>query len=152
MKNIFKKISLLSSAALLALGLSAPMASARVPGIDDLGIRYDQVSIGKGLLSWLPHFILATGLKYTGVPQKLITGLDTTDYAQIPAGATLYVRVADSQSSAPTSANDWVAYSDDTSFANEVLMRTVPGTYHIYWYLDGRANNDDIASLPEQQP
>lgn len=151
MKNVFKKISLLSSAALVALGICSPMASAVPPTETSLGIHYDQVGIAPGTLKWSPSLTLASGLRFNGSNHQLITALTN----QVPTDATLYLRVADSEDALPSSSSDWVAYSTSESLANSALKRSQVGNYHIFWYLDGgNSGYEDIneASDLQDQP
>ena len=144
MKNVFKKATVLGAAVLVTLGMNSSMIRAAAPTGESVGILYGDVSIGKGVLDWSPELTLATGLVYTGSAQQLITALNN----EVPTGTTLYLRVADS-GGAPTSASDWVAYSNGESLTNSVLKRTGAGTYHVYWYLDGGANYNDTSMVVE---
>jgi len=151
MKNVFKKISLLSSAALVALGLCAPMASAAAPTADSMGALYGEtVSIGKGAISYTLALSLAQGLGYTGHAQQLINAVTSTG---LPTGAKLYLRVKDAnaESQLPADASEWVEYINEYSLESEHLTGTAKGTYRIYYYIDGGEDYNDIASLPEHQ-
>lgn len=143
MKNFLKKVSLLSSAALLALGLSAPMASAVAPSQSDMGALYGSTgSIGKATPGEI-ELTLLSGI-YSGNPQQIITAV--TQGA--PEGATLYLRVADG-AVAPTAEHNWVAYEDANSLNNSALKRTNVGTYNVYYWIDGGNNYNDVTTAPQ---
>lgn len=147
MKKFLKKVCLLSSAALVALGLGMPMASATAPGAGDIGALYDgQSIIGKGDINY-GFTLTLPQLKYNGQAQQLITGL--TSNGVLPEGATLYLRVSNSLGTGPLEASEWVAYTGESSFEDAALKRTNIGTYHIYYYIDGGNNYEDVATTPE---
>ena len=148
MKHFLRKATLFGSTALLALGLCSPATKAAAPTGESMGVLYTEtVGIGPAIYDYIPTLTLASGLTYDGLAKQLITAVTNT--AQIPVGATLYLRVADTEGAAPSSASDWVQYSDADSLTNTVLKRTNSGTYRIYWYLDGGANGTDIAGAGE---
>ena len=143
MKNIFRKVCVLSLAALASLGAVSPAANAAAPTGESMGVHYtDTVGIAPALYDFQPVLTLGSGLTFTGTALQLIT--EVTNAANIPEGATLYLRIADSLGAAPSDASDWVAYSNSDSLAESALKRVNTGTYHIYWYLDGDNNHADI--------
>ena len=102
MKHILRKVCLLSSAALVALGLSAPMASAAAPTGSDAGTLWnDTVTIGKGSYTYDLTLLMATGLTYDGTAKQLISSVQSGK----PQHGALYLRVGDA---APASVDDWV--------------------------------------------
>lgn len=141
MKNVFKKACVLGSAALLAMGMSSSMVGAAAPTTGYMGVHYENtVGIAPGSFDdWSPTLTLAQNLVYDGSDQQLITALTNS----VPADATLYLRVADSESAAPQE-GDWVKYQDAASLTQAALKKANAGTYHIFWYLDGGSNHNDI--------
>lgn len=138
MKHILRKVCLLSSAALVALGLSAPMASAAAPTGSDAGILWnDTVTIGKGSYTYDLTLLMATGLTYDGTAKQLISSVT----GGVPAHGALYLRVGDS---APASGDDWVKYEGVDSLAATPLKRTNAGTYNVYYYMDTEDDNYNV--------
>lgn len=142
MKNILKKVSLLSSAALVALGLAAPMASAAAPDGDTAGTLWnDTVTIGKGSYVYDLTLELASGLTYDGTAKQLITGVTNG----VPTHGVLYLRVG---GATPANAEDWVAYTSNTDLTNDALKRTNVGTYDVYYYMDTDDDSYNVSVNP----
>ena len=149
MKNILRKVSLLSSAALLALGLSAPMASAAAPTSSEMGTRWDgDVTIGRGTYVYDLTLNLATGLTYNGSAQQLITSV-----AAAPTHGTLYLRIVNSSlqgdARLPSSQHGWVQYETESSLTNDALKATDMGTYDVYYYVDDSDPNYNVDVNPQ---
>lgn len=142
MKNILRKVCLLSSCALVALGISVPMASAAAPTGSDAGTLWnDTVTIGKGSYVYDLTLELASGLTYDGTAKQLITGVTNG----VPAHGVLYLRVG---GATPESVDDWVQYTGASALENEALKRTAVGTYNVYYYMDTDDDSYNVSVNP----
>ena len=151
-KNLFKKVCMLSAAATMAVGLGASFAEA-APGANDTGFKIESVSIAAASITKTdtnkPYVTLSwiSNLSYDGSSKQLIESVSTnfTD-------GTLYLRIADTEGAAPTNANDWVKYdiTDSTSItsslSNEKLKRVNAGTYYAYGYIETDENHSSPTS------
>lgn len=161
-KNLFKKVCMLSAAATMAVGLGASFAEAGEPKDGTTGIPLDDsVTIGASATTLTPSIELATGLKYTGSPLNLIksasiippetitneTDRATAQTAINDSGAALWLRVVkngttDGKTGWTKVWENGTAVSGALSESN--LQGTQNGTYDVYYYIDGNGNYNDV--------
>jgi hypothetical protein len=141
-KNLFKKVCMLSAAATMAVGLGASFAEA-APGANDTGFSIDSVSIAKGnipLNTGATNYVTLgfNTVTYNGNGQQLINSV-TTNYDTTKAN--LWLRIADDSNG--TISTDWVQYTGANSLTADALKRTNLGTYYVYGYMESNDTNYD---------
>lgn len=169
-KNLFKKVCMLSAAATMAVGLGASFAEAGTPGAGTTGVEVGSVDISKAgstdslvLTVTIP---LADTLTFNGTAQQLIlasktannetttlnvtSSLETSNFQFYGTNSNvdLWLRVADvtDGTAATAAAGDWIQYTGESSLTNSKLKRTNVGTYKVYYYIDGKNNYNDVGA------
>ena len=152
-KNLFKKVCMLSAAATMAVGLGASFAEAGTPESSTLGTRVDgTATISKSTTNPIATIGLNATQTFTGGPLQLISNITSVKlgdqeltYTGNAASVKLYLRVADTQETSTSTAN-WVEYTGAESLSDTNLTRTNAGTYYVYYYIDGGDNCNDSSS------
>lgn len=156
-KNLFKKVCMLSAAATMAVGLGASFAGATTPNASTLGTHVGSTAISKSTNgNPIATIVLNATQTFTGGPLQLISSITSVTlgdqslaYTGNAASVKLYLRVADTEETSTTTAN-WVEYTEaqsgDGSLSDTNLTRTNSGTYHVYYYIDGGNNCNDSSS------
>jgi len=145
-KNLFKKVCMLSAAATMAVGLGASFAGAAKPDGTKVGIKASDTTIGASEATLTQSITLATDLQYTGSAQNLVKDASITNAAP-GSGVALYLRAVkgDDTSTTKTWTKVWengTAVSNALSDSN--LQGTQNGTYNVYYYIDGNGNYNDV--------
>ena len=158
-KNLFKKVCMLSAAATMAVGLGASFVGARSPATTDKGVKAGEVTIGTSDSILSAVIELKSGLKYTGSLQQLINSAkiqikvgeaEASEYVRTSEGVQLYLRIADSLDTMPASVDNWVNVTnadssiDTEKFSDDNLKRQQGKTYYVYYYIDGNGNYNDV--------
>ena len=155
-KNLFKKVCMLSVAATMAVGLGASFAEAEEPGAGTTGVEVGSVLINKAAGTELTVDIpLSDTLTFDGTAKQLIlasngtktlnvkSNLETITFFGTNSTVDLWLRVADDINTPPTK-SDWIKYEEASTLMNAKLTRTDAGTYYVFYYVDGKTNYSDI--------
>lgn len=158
-KNLFKKVCMLSVAATMAVGLGASFAEAEEPGAGTTGVEVGSVDISKAGSTDSPVLTvtipLADTLTFDGTAQPLIlasngtktlnvkSNLETITFFGTNSTVDLWLRVANDINTPPTK-SDWIKYEEASTLMNAKLTRTDAGTYYVFYYVDGKTNYSDI--------
>lgn len=145
-KNLFKKVCMLSAAATMAVGLGASFAGATVPDDTKVGIKAGDTTIGASATTLTPSIELATGLKYTGSPLNLVKAASIENAAP-DSGVALYLRAVKNGDTSTT--KTWTkVWENGTAVPGALsesnLQGTQNGTYDVYYYIDGNGNYNDV--------
>ena len=160
-KNLFKKVCMLSAAATMSVVLSASFAGARSPATTDKGVKAGEVTIDPSDSILSAEIGLKSDLKYTGNLQQLIDSAkikikegeaEASEYEKTNEGVQLYLRIADDSSGTmPASGGDWVNVMkadgsiDTGKFSSDDNLKRQQGkTYYVYYYIDGNGNYKDV--------
>ena len=148
-KNLFKKVCMISAAATMAVGLGASFAGATPPTDGTTtGTSVGNVTIGASETVLTQSITLAQDLKYTGSPHNLITAASITN-AAAGSGVALYLRAvkSDTTSDPKTWTKVWEnGTAISGALSNSNLQGTQNGTYNVYYYIDGNGNYDDVGA------
>jgi hypothetical protein len=159
-KNLFKKVCMLSAAATMSVVLSASFAGARSPATTDKGVKAGEVTIDPSESILSAEIVLKSDLKYTGNLQQLIDSArikikegeaEASDYEKTNEGVQLYLRIADSLDTMPANVSDWVNVMkadgsiDTGKFSSDDNLKRQQGkTYYVYYYINGNGNYKDV--------
>jgi hypothetical protein len=155
-KNLFKKVCMLSAAATMAVGLGASFAGATPPGITTKGAQAGTAQIDQASNA-LEVTVTTHASPYTfdGTAKQLIDSVSVTSsiqgdtsfsYYGENSSVDLWLRV-DTSTDTPTNAQ-WVRYTDESSGNGSLLdtnlTKTDAGNYYVFYYVDGKTNYSDI--------
>ena len=155
-KNLFKKVCMLSVAATMAVGLGASFVGAESPTTQK-GVKVGSVGIDKAGSTVLKVTIpLEDTLTFNGNARQLILESNTEGktlsvtstlkqitFVGTDSDVDLYLRVSDDINTPPTK-SDWIKYEEASTLMNAKLTRTDAGTYYVFYYVDGKTNYSDI--------
>lgn len=156
-KNLFKKVCMLSAAATMAVGLGASFVGAEGPSTTTKG----EQATGTARIGQASDALTVTVTTHTsaytfdGTAKQLIDSVKVTSsisgdssfsYYGDNSSVDLWLRV-DTSTDTPTNAQ-WVRYTGEASGTGSLLdtdlTRTDAGTYYVFYYVDGKTNYSDI--------
>lgn len=153
-KNLFKKVCMLSAAATMAVGLGASFVGAAAPSTTTKG----EQATGTAQIGQASNALKVTVTTHTsaytfdGKAKQLIDSVNVTSsisgdssfsYYGDNSSVDLYLRVSDDINTTPTK-SDWIKYEEASTLMNANLTRTDAGTYYVFYYVDGKTNYNDI--------
>jgi len=153
-KKFWKKFACLGASAFMALSLGSSLVKAATP-VSNLGIQYGTpVTINKGTLTVIGQSVAKynitladSPLTYNGSPHNIIKSAAAVgDHG----GTTLYLRV-DNSTDAKSNGSDWIAVAganvtEEAPLQHQSLTMIPPGTYYVFYYIDGGLFYDDLSS------
>jgi hypothetical protein len=154
-KNLFKKVCMLSAAATIAVGLGASFAEATPPNKGTTGTKLsDSVTINAATALTPTITLTNDTLTYDGNFKTLITAAYLS--AETGSGAKLYLRAIKNGTTSDTKTwtmvweeGNTALNSDDTRFDTENLQGKTAGQYDIYYYIDGNGNYADSSDASQ---
>ena len=153
LKKWLKKVCLFGASASLACFFGSPLANATAPAAGQPGLQAGTAIINTSTDTAVVSVNLSSTF-FDGTAHNLITSVGATlngspiTITGDNRGANLYLRVDTQADHAPESLEEWVLYtgadSGTGSLSDPKLQKIDAGTYHVYYFLDGKGNLPDI--------
>jgi len=151
-KKLFRKICILGVSSVTSINFCSPFVYAAAPTKGDLGISAQNVNIPYEISQNSPiaKITLIPSPHYSADGTKIIKSVDSVkdendndlDFTTVDSQEVkLYLRITDAEGKPPSDDSDWVEYTGTTDLDDAKLKPTKPGTYYVYYYIDGLDKN-----------